>query len=191
MDYMIFALFLSVVSFAISLIALLWNLYLMKIRKTENEIEDDGSEFADRIQFYGEDLDGVHLLRLVVQGKNNIRKTYLIHSDCIVEEIRTDEIEEKLETKINAKMEMGVPDLVCGDVLYNYKFLLLQEWNCIYELYLIYTKSTHGIFSEQILSGAEVWRLKNKYRDSPEYVGEKVMAEQYSRLRQEISDYVL
>lgn len=191
MDYMIFALFLSVVSFAISLIALLWNLYLMKIRKTENEIEDDGSESADRIQFYGEDLDGVHLLRIAVQEKSNIRKAYLIHSDCMVEEIRADEIEEKLEIKINAKMELGIPDLVCGDVSYNYKFLLLQEWNCIYELYLIYTKSTHGIFSKQILSGAEVWGLKNKYRDSPEYVGEKVMAEQYSRLRQEISDYVL
>lgn len=191
MDGMMVALFLSVFSFAISLIAFLWNLYLMKVRKTENEIEDDGSEPADRIQIYGEDLDGTHLLRIAVQEKSNIRKAYLIHSDCMVEEIRADEIEEKLEIKINAKMELRIPDLVCGDALYNYKFLLLQEWNYIYELYLIYTKSTQGIFSEQILSGAEVWGLKNKYRDSPEYVGEKVMAGQYSKLRQEISDYVL
>lgn len=191
MDGMVAALFLSVFSFAISLIAFFWNLYLMKVRKTKNEMEDDGSEFADRIQLYGEDLDGVHLLQIAVQEKSNIRNAYLIHSDCMVEEIRTDEIEEKLETKINAKIEMGIPDLVCGDFLYNYKFLLLQKCNCIYELYLIYTKNIHGIFSEQVLSGAEVWRMKNQYRDSSEYTGEKVIAEQYSKLRQEISNYIL
>lgn len=138
---------------------------------------------------------GIYEFELSITEKNNLDRAYILYPDNRVEELKLNDAEEILEGKMESSLT-AAPDIKIGKYEYKYFFVYLESLDDQGELFLIYTKvfptsQDEKIFQFNGVSGIEVFGLGNeRHENAEEYEGEKIMAEEYARILEELPKYM-
>lgn len=122
--------------------------------------------------------------------KNNLEEAYVIYTDGEVERVEPEDIEDTLAGTI----EYGIqeePDIISGEYEYRYIFLYLKSLDGSCTLHLIYTKSSPGYMIFWGGTGVEVYGLQNSHENDAAYEGEKIMAQEYAKIIEEMPKYMI
>lgn len=130
-------------------------------------------------------------LSFQIRQENNLQAAYLIHANNEVQKLELDDIENTMETELDMKGKAKSPDIVEGDVSYNYKFLFLKELDGDYELFLLYLKADNDLAGYHEASGIEIWELERAHSNDEKYAGERKMAKQYVEILEGCEKYMI
>lgn len=185
----------SLIAAVISIVAVIYQIsYADKEYryKLEPEIEPQGSM---RLQV--KENENGHVLTsdfssftIEVMEKNNLQAAYLIYSDDEVEKLELNNMEQTLEAEIKKSSKLDNPDIVVGDISYNYRFLFLKDMDGGYRLSLFYIKSQSDQASFHDVSEIEIWELEKGHPNDNKYVGEKQMAAKYVEVLKGCEKYI-
>lgn len=175
---------------------------------SDNSSEDDYSEeLCSRIELSGSwdtqeisaEKDafqfGVDKLLVSIEETDDLERAYIIYANNRVERLGVDDMERVLEKKIENSLTAS-PDLKVGNFEYRYFFVYLEIPDDSNELHLVFTKVVPGLPEAKNLkfgaiSGIEVFGLGNeRHENAEEYAGEKIMAEEYVRILEELPRYM-
>lgn len=129
--------------------------------------------------------------KIQIPQKNNLHSAYIIHSDYEIEKLELNEEENILET--TEEINFNEPNMIVNGVLYHYEFLLLEELNGNYELYLLYMRSgrVKDEFGFYKLSGVEILELEKSHMGEEDYAGEKELAKKYLEVLESCEKYMV
>lgn len=130
-------------------------------------------------------------IKIQLRDRNNLSKAYLIYADNRVKKLNVNEEQETLEEKLNEYIKTDKYNLQVGEMTYQYWFLFLVNLDSSSDVTLIYAKSDGDEFVFNEASGIEVWGMANSNPGDPQYEGERIMAEQYLKILEESTQYIL
>lgn len=143
----------------------------------------------------GIELSGCWGTQEISVETDDLDHAYIIYANNRGDELDLDDLEDTLKGEIENGLT-AAPDIKADKFEYRYFFLYLENLEDCDELYLIFTKILPGLPEAKILefnavSGIGVFGLGNeRHENAEEYEGERIMAEEYARILEELPKYM-